>query len=126
MAYELTFTQGRTSSQVVTLYEADADGMALNSGDVVRFKIGRRRGATPDLDMDSAAALSGGSSITVTQTASAAMATIKICGADCGSLIGTFSAELSVVDTGDGNRIKSVEHGVVNFLPALGGDTGLT
>ncbi|HTI50343.1 MAG TPA: hypothetical protein VL475_05310 [Planctomycetaceae bacterium] len=127
MSFELFFQKGRTSSEVVTLYEANGNGLTLYSGDKVRFKVYRRDAATPVLDIDSVGALSGGSLVTVDQIASAAQVTLKMCQGDTSGLTaGAYDAELTVVDSGDSNLIKTVETGLVHFLPSPGGDIGLT
>ena len=127
MSFELVCHRGRTNSLVLTLFEADDNGLTLNSDDKVRFKVWRRNNATPVLDIDSIGALSGGSIITVTQTASAAEATLKLCQADTASLDpGVYSAEISVVDSGDSNLLKCAEQGQFLLLPSGGGDIGAT
>jgi len=125
--FEVFVIRGRTSYDVITLYEADDNGLTLNSGDVVRFKAWRRNAATPDLDIDSAAALSGGSVVQVNQTASAAVVTLLVAQGDTEGLgVGAYDAEVSVVDSGDSNRIKVAEQGILHVLDSGGGDLGLT
>lgn len=126
MSFELFFRRKRSDTQVVTLYEADGNGLTLNADDEVRFKIYRRNQATPALDIDSVGALTGGSVITITQTASAAQVEILIAQGDTSDLEGVYSAELSVVDSADGNKIKHCEDGQVTILPSAAGDIGLT
>ncbi len=126
MAFELYFYKYRTETQVVTLEEADGNGLTLNAGDKVRFKVWRRDQSTPVLDMDSISALAGGSVVTVTQTASAAEATIKVCQVDVSTLDpGPYSASIEVVDSGDSNLIKMADEGVFQLLATGGGDLGV-
>lgn len=125
MSFEVFFYRNRTSEQVITLFEADGNGLTLNSGDKVRFKIFRRDQATPILDISSIAALTGGSVVTVTQVASAAQATLRVCQADLTDIAaGTYDAEISVVDSADSNLIKLAEVGSANILPTGGGGIG--
>ena len=127
MSFEVFFYKNRTSSDVITLYQADDSGLTLNSGDKVRFKVYRRDQAIPALDIDSIEALSGGSLVTVNQIASAAQVTLKVCQADIASLPpGAYEAEISVVDSGDSNLVKVAEVGSVNILQSGGGDVGAT
>jgi len=127
MSFAVFFPKNRTSSQVITLFEADENGLTLNADDKVRFKVWRRDQAVPILDIDSIGALAGGSVITVDQTASAAQVTLKVCQADIASIVpGTYSASVEVVDSGDSNLIKVAEFGTAAFFPSGGGSIGPT
>lgn len=127
MSFEVFFHKNRTSSDVITLYEADDNGLTLNSGDKIRFKVYRRDQSTPVLDIDSVAALTGGSFITVDQIASAAQVTLKVCQSDISIIVpGAYDAELDVIDSGDSNLIKLAEQGVAHVLGTSGGDIGIT
>ncbi len=125
MSFEVFFNRRRTESQVITLYqEGGTLGLTLNLADVVRFKMYRRDQATPILDVDSVAATSGGSVIVITQVASAAVVTLTMGQEDLNIDPGTYESEVSVVDSGDGYKIKLAELGVVHVLGTGGGDIG--
>jgi hypothetical protein len=127
MSFSLTANVGRTQDFAGTVYEDDGTTAVTGSavGTVLRFKAYRRNGATPILDLDSIGAASGGSILTFDRTTGAY--TLKIAGGDTAGLPPlVYDAELSLVDTGDSDRIKSVEYGVLNLLEAPGGDIGLT
>lgn len=127
MSFELFFHKNRTGYQSITLYEADDNGLTLAANDEVRLKVYRRDQATPLLDIDSIGALAGGSLISITQTASAATATLLVAQGDISAAaLGSYSAELSVIDSADSNRIKVAEQGIVHILGTGGGDIGLT
>ena len=121
--FTLTVYRNRTVANTVTLYQADGTtGVALVSGDKVRLKAYRRNGATPVLDMVSGAALSGGSSITITSLTSPATATVTFDQDDTTSLDpGTYSCEILVMDSADGSRIKHAQQGILYLLPAGAG-----
>ena len=117
--------KNRTVSHDIILYQEDGGGLTLNANDKVRLKVFRRDASTPVLDIDSIGALTGGSLITVTNTASAAMATVKFCQADLADILpGIWAAELSVVDSGDSNKIKIAGRGTVAIFGTGGGDIG--
>jgi hypothetical protein len=127
VSFELFLPKNRTSYHSITLYEADDNGLTLAAEDEVRLKVYRRDQATPILDIDSIGALSNGSIITIDQTASAAMATLKVVQGDIAdAVLGAYDAELSVVDSADSNRIKVAEQGTVHILGTGGGDIGAT
>lgn len=131
MSFQIAFVKGRTSDDTITLYESDGTtGIALAATDVVRFKVYRRDGSTPDLEISSIAATANGSVVTVTQTASAATATLRIAQGDTSSLIpGPYRAELLVVDdseTAPADAVRSAEQGVALFLSSGGGNIDLS
>lgn len=127
MAFELFFNRNRTSTQSITLYQADGGGLTLGGSDKLRFKLFRRDGATPILDLVSGTATSSGSQLTITQTASAAQATLKIAQGDLATVApGVYSASLSVVDHADSDLIKDADEGIVTILASGGGSVGLT
>jgi hypothetical protein len=99
----------------------------LGASDKLRFKLFRRDQATPILDLLSGTATSSGSVLTITQTASAAEATLKVAQGDLASIVpGVYSAELSVVDHADSDLIKDADEGIVTILASGGGSVGLT
>jgi hypothetical protein len=127
MSFELFFNRNRTSTQSITLEEADGNGLTLGASDKLRFKLFRRDQATPILDLLSGTATSSGSVLTITQTASAAEATLKVAQGDLASIVpGVYSAELSVVDHADSDLIKDADEGIVTILASGGGSVGLT
>lgn len=126
----LSALQGRTRDFTLTLYEADGTtGVALAAEDVVRVKIGLR-GATPLLDLDSVAATSNGSLVTITSIVAPAVCTLRLAQGDLSSLFpGAYDLEVSVVDdseTAPADAIKSATQGVLHVLPSMGGDVGTT
>ncbi len=125
--FAIYIDKNRTVSEDIVLYQEDGGGLTLNVSDRVRFKVYRRDAATPILDIDTIGTLTGGSIITVTQTASAAMATLKICQVDIASIDpGAYSCEIDVVDSGDSDLIKSAGRGVLVVFGSGGGDIGTT
>lgn len=126
VSFAITTYVGRTTDYSGTVYESDGTTAVVGtSGSVARFKAWRRNAATPDLDLDSAGAASGGSILTFNALTGAY--TLKIAGSDTDGLRpGVYDAELSVVDHGDSDRIKVAERGVLYLLESGGGDTGLT
>jgi hypothetical protein len=125
--FEIYFDKNRTVSQDIVLYQADGGGLTLNSGDKVRFRVWRRDQTTPLIDVNNIAALDGGSIVTVTGLASAAMATVKICQADIASVDpGIYDAEIVVVDSGDSNLAKSAGRGICGIFSSGGGSIGAT
>lgn len=127
MSFEVSITRNRSIAFEVVLYEADGStGIVLQATDEVRFKMYRRDGATPDLDLDSAADSGNGSGITIDQLTSPATCTVTITQGDTSSLEpGAWDAEVSVVDDSDSDRIKTAEHGTVLVQQAGAGDIGL-
>lgn len=62
MALDVIAHRGRRNVFQATLYDADGDAIVVDSGDIVRLKIGRP-GETPVLDLADTAASANGSSI---------------------------------------------------------------
>jgi len=125
--FEIVVDAGRTIDFTVSLYEDDGS-TAVNfaTGDVVRFKLSRNHG-TPILDVDSVAALSGGSLITATNGSNEV--TVRLGQDDTSDLYGVYSGEVTLVDdseTGPTDAIKAFEKGVVAVRPSAGGDVGKT
>jgi len=127
MADELFFNRNRTSTQSITLYEADGNGLTLGASDKLRFKMFRRDQATPVLDLLSGTATSSGSLLSITQAASAAEGALKIAQGDLASVLpGVYSYEISVVDHADSDLIKDADEGIVTIMASGGGSVGLT
>jgi hypothetical protein len=128
MAFEVHAYAGRTVDFTVPIFEDDGStAIVLAASDVVRCKVGRGT-ATPDLDIDSVAALSGGSLVTV-DTLDPASVTVRLAQADTLSLSGIYDVEVSVVDdseTAPADAIKAAEKGSIGFSPAPAGDIGKT
>ena len=133
MSFYYVIEKNRTVDVVHLLYEDDGStSVTLAADDVVRFKMGRRDGAQPSLDLDSAGDTSNGSGVTVDElgTSPTAQATIRFAQGDTSGLVaGVYEAEISVVDnseTSPTDAIKSFEFGTVAVLETLGGSVGLT
>jgi len=132
MSFEIKAYANRTADYTITI-KTDAGGyVQLEATDVVRVKIGRV-GATPDLDIDSVAATSNGSLVTVDQVGDGssvhASVTLRLAQADLTALQGVYDCEVLVVDdseTSPANAIKAAEYGIVGILLSQAGDVGLT
>ena len=130
MSFEMRINRARTSSHTINLYESDeATSVTLAATDVVRFKMYRRVGDTPILDLDSAAASAAGSSVTVDElgTSPVASVTVKVAQGDIDTEVdpGVYRAEVAVVDDSDSDLIKAFETGVVYVGGSGGGDIAL-
>lgn len=133
MSFGAYVRKGRTADFTVNLYEDDGStSISLAADDHVRVKIFRRDGATPDLDLDSVAATANGSSVTIDArgTDPVASVTVRLAQDDTSGLnLGPYSYEVSVVDNSESSpadAIKHAETGVLNVLPAGGGDVGVS
>ena len=129
MSFVVTFHKGRTSDHTVTLFETNGTtALAIAVTDVVRFKMYRRDGDTPDLDIDSVAATANGSVVTV-DTTNPASVTLRIAQGDTSGLVpGAYRAEILVIDdseTDPADAVKMAEMGIANVLSTGGGDVGL-
>ena len=125
--------RGRTEDVEFFLYDADDSPLGLAVSDVVRFKLGTSEVATPALDLDSVAATTNGSVVTVNTIGSAgvtpAKVTVRFAQADTATLSGKYYGELDVVDdseTSPANAIKPAGQGTITFAGSMGGDIGLT
>ena len=130
-SFEWTIYQNRTAKRLVNLFESDGTtGVALASTDVVRFKMGRRIGSTPDLDLDTVAATTNKSGVDVVTSPAPARVRVTLAQADLTSLVpGVYNAEVIVIDDSepspaDAALVASI--GVVNIIGSMGGDIGLT
>ena len=126
MSFQITVARGRSVDYSGVLYESDeSTAVTPASGSKVRFKAGRRNGATPALDIDSVAATANGSVMTLDVDTGAY--TLKIDQNDTRDLVpGVYEAEIALVDVGDGNRIKTAEFGTLQILESLDGDLSIT
>ena len=112
----ITAYKNRTTKERITLTDVDGATVTLDSDDTVRVKVGRQ-GATPILDITSAAALSGGTSVT-----SANPCTVIFDQDDLNNkTAGVYDVEAMVVDTLDHNRVKHAEMGVFVLIETQGG-----
>ena len=129
--FNITAYKGRTTDFQFTIYQADGvTGAALDSGDVVRFKMGTSFGVAPSLDIDSVAPTTNGSLVTINQSTAPAKATIRFAQADMALLKDrVYLGELSVVDnseTAPADAIKHAQEGTVYVQSSLGGDVGVS
>lgn len=127
MSFAIALAKNRSTQHVVTLFEADGTTpVILASGDKVRFKMFRRDGSTPELDIDNVGALSGGSIIVVDDLDPATI-TLTVAQGDIDETeLGTWRGEIDVVDVSDSNRIKHAESGFCFVTETGGGEIGLT
>lgn len=130
--FNLTVFKNRTTDYQFTLYQSDGTtGIVLDSGDVVRFKLGTHFGSTGlSLDVDSVGATANGSVVTINQSTAPAKATVRFAQGDMSLLKDrVYLGELSVVDnseTAPADAIKHAEAGTVYVQSALGGDVGVS
>lgn len=128
---QVTIYQTRTTDHTFALYQSDGvTGLVLAASDVVRFKLGRGDGATPDLDLDSAAATANGSVVTIDDLTAPADVTVRFAQADISGLHpGVYRGEILVVDDSETDPADAIKYNqlvVVHVIGTLGGDTGLT
>ena len=133
MSFQILSEKGRTVDFSISLYENDGTtSVTLAATDVVRFKMGRRDGVKPDLDLLSGVVTANGSTVTIDETGTSPVAsvTVRMAQADTSGLIaGMYDAEVLVVDdseTAPANAIKHFERGTVSMQESLGGSIGLT
>ena len=127
---EITIERRRTADFQFTIYESDGvTGIALSTADVVRFKAFSRDGVAA-LDLDSVAASSNGSSVTVDNTTSPAKATVRFAQDDVAAMSHPiYYGELLIVDDSEltpADAIKRAAHGRLIVLGSGGGDVGKT
>lgn len=109
--------KNRTTDYTITLLQADGTAFNIAASDRCLVKIGRNS-ATPDLDLDSAAATDNGSSVTVTSGSN--VVTLRIAEGDTTSLEpGAYDCEISVVDASEtaGQRTKHAQDGTFFLHP---------
>lgn len=116
--------QGRKLIRDITIKDSASATVVPGVNDVVRIKIGRT-GQTPLLDLDSAAASAGGSTV-LKNTPSSGVNRVQISQTDMDALApGVYSFEVSLVDNADAQAIKTVDHRVLVVRSTMTGDVGL-
>lgn len=117
-SFEVVVEKGRQVSFNIAVFGDDeSTETVLASADLVRFKAGRRPGATPDIELNSA-----DDSTQLTFTASSNDVVVTLVPGDTSGLnIGTYSAELLIIDESASDAVLSVEQGVLHVVPTLGG-----
>lgn len=116
--------QGRKLIRDITIKDSASATVVPGVNDVVRIKIGRT-GQTPLLDLDSAAASAGGSTV-LKNTPSSGVNRVQISQTDMDALApGVYSFEVSLVDNADSQAIKTVDHQVLVVRSTMTGDVGL-
>ena len=127
---ELVIERRRTVDYQFTIYQSDGTtGVTLASGDVVRFKAFLEDG-TVVLDLDSVAATSNGSLVTIDNTTAPARATVRFAQADVTAMTKPmYFGELLVVDDSEESppdAIKRAAHGKLRMYGSASGDVGKT
>lgn len=118
-SFSETLVAGRTKNFTGTLVDANGDEIAITAGSNVRFKMFRRAGTTPVLDLDGNATANGS---VVTFTALSGNYAVRIDQADSADITpGPYSVEVSLVDHGDSDKIKHAQFGVITVLGAPAG-----
>jgi hypothetical protein len=116
--------QGRKLIRDITIKDSALAVISPGTNDVVRIKIGRI-GQTPLLDLDSAVASAGGSTI-AKNTPSAGINRVQISQVDMSTLKpGVYSFEVALVDNADAQAIKTVDHQIFVVRSTMAGDVGL-
>ncbi len=120
----------RTVDYTFTLYQQDATtGILLAATDVVRFKVFASDG-TVALDIDSVAATSNGSIVTIDSRAAPAQVTVRFGQTDVTALTSSsYQGEICIVDdseTAPADAIKRCAHGKIAVLMSGSGDVGKT
>ncbi len=132
MSFNYIVEKRRTLDIKHLLFEDDeSTSITLAETDVVRFKMGRRDGVKPDLDLVSGVATANGSTITIEQRGPSpgAEVTVRFAQADTSGLVaGPYDAEIMVVDDSEiapADAVKSAEFGTVHLLETMGGSVAL-
>lgn len=120
---------GRTVDFTWAAYLANGTtAAAFAVGDKVRFKLARRPGGTPILDLLSGTATAAGSVVAITGTSPAA-GTVRLGQADTATFEGEYHFELNHVDdseTAPADAIKPICRGKLKFTLSQGGNVGLS
>lgn len=131
MSFEVKAYANRTFDFTIALKTKSGGYLQLQAGDVVRVKIGRV--GTVELDLDSVAATSNGSLVTVDElgdgSATHASVTVRLAQGDLTGMQGSYDVEALVVDDSETNpadAIKAAEYGCLHVLPSMDGDVGKT
>lgn len=127
-----TLHDKRTIEMTFTLLTSEGVPLAIDTtgtADVARVKIGKGPG-TPLLDLDSKAASSNGSTVTIQTQAASTIGKIvaRIDQNDIANKLwpGFFDMEVSLVDESDSQKIKHHAMHTVWVRATPGGDVGLT
>jgi len=113
--------KNRTLDHTATLLQADGTAFNIASDDRVQVRIGSNL-AAPDLTLDSLAATTNGSSVTVTVGSNAV--TFRLTESDANALqIKTYDCQVVVIDASEsaGQRTKHAQDGIFQILPATTG-----
>lgn len=127
---------GRTCDYVFSLYQPSGKPAAIPANSAARFKLcATADDATPLLDIDSVAPLTGKSVVTINsqgvQDVSPARVTVRFAQDDTKDFEpgAEYFGELGVVDASETdplNAFKRAGYGPVTIKPSPGGDVGLT
>lgn len=126
--WQRSIVRGRTIDLSDALYLSDGTtGVAAEASDIIRFKVYRRDGATPLLDIDNSASAAG-SVTTITSLTAPAQYNIHLAQGDTDDVEpGVYDAEVALVDdseTAPANGIKHLSKGCLTIRPGPGGDVG--
>ena len=114
--------KGRKLIRDITITDANSNTVTAGTNDVVRIKIGRR-GQTPILDLDSAAASTNGSTVTK-NSPSSGKNRVAIVEADMNLLDpGVYTLEVALYDNAD-SALKHVDHQIFHVAETMLGDVG--
>lgn len=128
-SFEILAHKSRTNDFTIELKDADGAVVNIAVSDVVRFKVFKREGTTPVMDIDEVAPTALGSVVTRV-TSTPAVVTVRLAQGDL-ELIhsATYRGECGVVDdseTAPADAIKPASIGLVNIVGSGGGDIGIT
>lgn len=125
---EITVVAGRTEDFTWAAYEADGETpVVFADDDKVRFKIARKPGDAPLLDLVSGTVTANGSTVAITDL-DPASGTARLAQADTDDFTGDYHFELNLVDnseTSPADAIKPILRGKLRFLKSQGGNLGL-
>jgi len=113
--------KSRTLDHTATLLQSDGTAFNIASGDRVQVRIGANTKA-PDLTLDSLAATTNGSTVSLTVGSNAL--TFRLTEADANALqIRTYDCQVVVIDASEasGQRTKHAQDGIFQILPATTG-----
>ncbi len=125
---------GRTEDFTWSAYGPDgATPVAFSASDKVRFKLARKAGDTPLLDLVSGTVTANGSTVSITDLGNVnddepATGGVRLAQADTDDFDGEYHFELNLVDdseTDPADAIKQICRGKIKFLKSQGGNLGL-
>lgn len=131
---EIHAVAGRTEDFNWSIYESNGTtAVAITGSDKVRFKLARKAGDTPLLDLVSGTVTANGSTVNITDLGDAgadepASGNVRLGQEDTEDFSGKYRFELNLVDdseTAPADAIKPICRGTIEFLPAQTGDIGL-